>query len=76
MEFLAPNDDEQDGDEESQEEGASTGAPPRGARGSDVRTKLLEDLIIQSASNNTKLTRLITDGRESGHAGDQSDGKG
>jgi len=76
MEFLAPKDDEQDGDEESQEEGASTGATPRSARGSDVRTKLLEDLIIQSASNNAKLTRLITDGGGSGHAGDQSDGKG
>ena len=37
---------------------------------------LLEDLIIQSASNNAKLTRLITDGGGSGHAGDQSDGKG
>ena len=72
MEFLAPADRAQEGDDDSQEEGVSTEATPRSAWGSDIRTKLLEDLIIQSASNNAKLTRLITDGGGSGHAGDQS----
>ena len=76
MEFLTPTDDAQDGDDDSQEEGAITGAIPCSTRGSDVRTMLLEDLIIRSASNNAKLTRLITDGGGSGHAGDQSVGKG
>ena len=62
MEFLAPADGAQEGNADSQEEGASSGATPRSSRGSDVRTKLLRDLIIQNVSNNAKLTRLITQG--------------